>query len=259
RASTKGSGLRRRRLAHASLAPDIDASARQRSHCDVVPSQRYGSELVQPQGSAAGRSAGLLFDLFARASDRQRRCGRGAHVSAGSRAWRGQRAAAGSPRPGRGTGRQCDARWSQQADGGNVGNGAGRRCLDVCRGRSGGSAQGCAQYRLGNRASQGERHLALCRTYMVSLAAVLSLGFLLLVSLLLTTALAVGGKYIAAYVPELAMHALGSVVSFGMITLLFAMMFKWLPDTDVAWRDVWLGATITAALFEIGKLLIGLY
>jgi len=97
------------------------------------------------------------------------------------------------------------------------------------------------------------------RTYMVSLAAVLSLGFLLLVSLLLTTALAVGGKYIAPYVPELAMHALGSVVSFGMITLLFAMMFKWLPDTDVAWRDVWLGATVTAALFEIGKLLIGLY
>src|SRR6516162_2921708 len=96
-------------------------------------------------------------------------------------------------------------------------------------------------------------------TYMVSLAAVISLGFLLLVSLLLTTALAVGGKYVAPYVPELAMHALGSVVSFGMITLLFAMMFKWLPDTDVPWGDVWLGAAVTAALFEIGKLLIGLY
>jgi membrane protein len=97
------------------------------------------------------------------------------------------------------------------------------------------------------------------RTYVVSLAAVLSLGFLLLVSLLLTTALAAGGKYIAPYVPEVAMHALGSALSFGMITLLFAMMFKWLPDTYVAWRDVWLGAAVTAALFEIGKLLIGLY
>src|SRR5260370_34231863 len=42
-------------------------------------------------------------------------------------------------------------------------------------------------------------------------------------------------------------------------TLLFAMMFKWLPDTDVAWRDVWLGAAVTAVLFEIGKFLIGLY
>jgi membrane protein len=97
------------------------------------------------------------------------------------------------------------------------------------------------------------------RTYVVSLAAVLSLGFLLLVSLVLTTALAAGGKYIAPYVPEVAMHALGSALSFGTITLLFAMMFKWLPDTYVAWRDVWLGAAVTGALFEIGKLLIGLY
>ena len=94
---------------------------------------------------------------------------------------------------------------------------------------------------------------------MVSLAAVLSLGFLLLVSLLLTTALAAGGRYFAPYVPEIAMHALGSAVSFGMVTLLFAMMFKWLPETYVAWRDVWPGAAVTAALFEIGKLLIGLY
>jgi membrane protein len=97
------------------------------------------------------------------------------------------------------------------------------------------------------------------RTYIVSLAAVLSLGFLLLVSLLLTTALAAGGRYFAPYVPEIAMHALGSAVSFGMVTLLFAMMFKWLPDTYVAWRDVWPGAAVTAALFEIGKVLIGLY
>jgi membrane protein len=87
------------------------------------------------------------------------------------------------------------------------------------------------------------------RTYMVSLAAVLSLGFLLLVSLLLTTALAVGGKYFAPYVPEMAMHAVGSVVSFGMITLLFAMMFKWLPDTHVACdRQV----PEEAALYDLG-------
>ena len=97
------------------------------------------------------------------------------------------------------------------------------------------------------------------RTYIVSLAAVLSLGFLLLVSLLLTAALAAGGRYFAPYVPEVAMHALGSALSFGMVTLLFAMMFKWLPDTYVAWRDVWPGAAVTAALFEIGKVLIGLY
>jgi membrane protein len=48
-------------------------------------------------------------------------------------------------------------------------------------------------------------------------------------------------------------------VSFVVISLLFAMMFKWLPDTPIKWRDVWLGAILTAALFEVGKLLIGLY
>jgi membrane protein len=55
------------------------------------------------------------------------------------------------------------------------------------------------------------------------------------------------------------MQVAGSVVSFAAIGLLFAMMFKWLPDTPVEWRDVWLGAAITAALFEIGKFLIGIY
>src|SRR5258708_1396829 len=97
------------------------------------------------------------------------------------------------------------------------------------------------------------------RTYMVSLAAVLSLSFLLLISLLLTTALAVGGRYFAPYVPEAAMHAVGSLVSFGMITLLFAMMFKWLPDTDVAWRDVWLGAAGTARLRGVRDIPNGRY
>ncbi len=55
------------------------------------------------------------------------------------------------------------------------------------------------------------------------------------------------------------LHIVGWLVSFVLVTLLFAMMFKWLPDTDVTWRDVWLGAAITAALFELGKFLIGIY
>jgi membrane protein len=97
------------------------------------------------------------------------------------------------------------------------------------------------------------------RSYMVSLAGVLSLGFLLLVSLLVSAGLAAGGKYLAPYIPEAAMQGVTSLVSLGFVTLLFAMMFKWLPDAHVAWRDVWLGAVLTAALFEIGKLLIGLY
>jgi membrane protein len=91
------------------------------------------------------------------------------------------------------------------------------------------------------------------------LAGVLALGFLLLTSMLLTAALAAAGKYVAAYLPEATLQVAGFAASFAVISLLFAMMFKWLPDTKVEWRDVWLGAVLTAALFEVGKFLIGLY
>ncbi|HMG77398.1 MAG TPA: YihY/virulence factor BrkB family protein [Xanthobacteraceae bacterium] len=101
--------------------------------------------------------------------------------------------------------------------------------------------------------------LQLIRTYVISLAGVLSLGFLLLVSLIFTAVLAAIGKFVAPYFPEAAFQITGSAVSFGFVTILFAMMFKWLPDTQVDWRDVWLGAALTAALFEIGKFLIGFY
>ena len=97
------------------------------------------------------------------------------------------------------------------------------------------------------------------RTYVISFAGVLSLGFLLLVSMLLTTALSAAGKYLGAFVPEAALQMTGFIVSFLVIALLFAMMFKWLPDAKVAWADVWLGAVLTAALFELGKFLIALY
>ena len=97
------------------------------------------------------------------------------------------------------------------------------------------------------------------RTYILSLAGVMALGFLLLISMLVTTALSAGGKFFAPYLPEAAFQAVSFVVSFGVISLLFAMMFKWLPDTKIRWRDVWIGAIATAALFEIGKFLIGLY
>ena len=97
------------------------------------------------------------------------------------------------------------------------------------------------------------------RTYVISFAGVLSLGFLLLVSMLLTTALSAAGKYLGTFLPEAALQATGFVVSFLVIALLFAMMFKWLPDVKIAWADVWLGAILTAALFELGKFLIALY
>ena len=97
------------------------------------------------------------------------------------------------------------------------------------------------------------------RTYLISMAAVLSLGFLLLISLLFTTAISVTGSYFSEEVPVWTLHVAGSLVSFTLVSFLFAMMFKWLPDAIVKWSDVWIGAVITAALFEFGKLLIGIY
>ena len=97
------------------------------------------------------------------------------------------------------------------------------------------------------------------RNYVVSLAGVLALGFLLLVSLLVTTFLAAAGKYAGTYLPESMMHVISVLVSFFVIAALFAMMFKWLPDTSIDWYDVWLGALLTALLFELGKSAIGFY
>ena len=97
------------------------------------------------------------------------------------------------------------------------------------------------------------------RSYILSFAGVLALGFLLLVSLLVTTALAAIGKYASGLFDEWALHVGSLLASFSVISLLFAMMFKWLPDAPVDWYDVWLGAVLTAAFFEIGKLAIGFY
>ncbi|MBX9776198.1 MAG: YihY/virulence factor BrkB family protein [Xanthobacteraceae bacterium] len=97
------------------------------------------------------------------------------------------------------------------------------------------------------------------RTYVLSFAGVLAVGFLLLVSMLLTAALSAAGKYLGTFIPEVALQFIGSAVSFLVIALLFAMMFKWLPDAEVHWQDVWLGAVVTALLFEVGKFLISFY
>jgi membrane protein len=97
------------------------------------------------------------------------------------------------------------------------------------------------------------------RTYVVSLAAVLALGFLLVVSLTMTALVsAIGGSFTSSLGEGLAIAG-QHVLSFALITLLFAMMFKWLPDVQIDWGDVALGAVVTAALFTLGKLAIGLY
>jgi membrane protein len=97
------------------------------------------------------------------------------------------------------------------------------------------------------------------RSYVMSLAGVLALGFLLMVSLIVTAGLAAFGKYAAPHVQEWLLHLVSIIVSIGVISLLFAMMFKWLPETEIDWYDVWLGAILSAILFEIGKSAIGFY
>ena len=86
----------------------------------------------------------------------------------------------------------------------------------------------------------------------------LALGFLLLISLLLTTALSAGANLLAPFLRK-PFSSFGLLIGFAVSILLFAMMFKWLPDTDIGWRDVWLGGVVTALLFEIGKFAIGFY
>ena len=85
---------------------------------------------------------------------------------------------------------------------------------------------------------------------MLSFAAVLTLGFLLLVSLLVSAGLAAAGKYAATYLPESLLHVASMLVSFVVVMALFAMMFKWLPDVSVGWRDVWAGRVSHRAVFR---------
>ena len=95
----------------------------------------------------------------------------------------------------------------------------------------------------------------------LSFVAVLGTGFLLLVSLVLSSALSAAGKWFSGWLPlpEAVLQLVNFAVSFVVITGLFALIFKVLPDAQVAWRDVWVGAALTAALFTIGKFALGLY
>ncbi|MEP6767340.1 MAG: YihY/virulence factor BrkB family protein [Acidobacteriota bacterium] len=96
------------------------------------------------------------------------------------------------------------------------------------------------------------------RSRFLSLAMVLGTGFLLLVSLVISAALSAVGKKAGEEVTFL-FGALHSIISWAVVALLFALIFKFLPDTKIAWRDVWIGAGITSLLFVLGQFLIGLY
>lgn len=99
------------------------------------------------------------------------------------------------------------------------------------------------------------------RKRLLSLGMVIAIGFLLLVSLIVTSVISGFSDYVQILMPGLDALAqlINVVVGFGLTTLLFALMFKYLPDAVIAWRDVWFGAAATAVLFSVGKYLIGLY
>jgi membrane protein len=94
-----------------------------------------------------------------------------------------------------------------------------------------------------------------------SFTMILGIAFLLLVSLVISAALAAVTRYFEGLLPgsDILWLVLNYVITFGVITLLFALIFKILPDAKIAWSDVWLGAAVTAFLFMIGQLAIGLY
>jgi membrane protein len=102
---------------------------------------------------------------------------------------------------------------------------------------------------------------AAVRARLLSFAMTGVIAFLLLVSLVVSAALAALGHRADQIVPggEMVVHALNFAVSLAVVAVLFAAIFKVLPDVRIAWRDVWLGAAATALFFVVGKLLIGLY
>jgi membrane protein len=113
----------------------------------------------------------------------------------------------------------------------------------------------------GVEAKPGQGIWGFIKNRLLSFGMVVGIGFLLLVSLVVSAALAALGKYIGGLVPgmEAVWQIVNAVVSFAVITVLFAMVFKILPDVKIAWRDVWVGAVVTSFLFTMGKFLLGMY
>ncbi len=103
--------------------------------------------------------------------------------------------------------------------------------------------------------------MAMIKDRVLSFTMVFVIGFLLLISLVLSAGIAAAAKFLRGYIPASGgvwegANLLASVL---VITILFALIFRILPDTYIAWRDVWIGAALTSVLFTIGKFLIGLY
>jgi membrane protein len=103
--------------------------------------------------------------------------------------------------------------------------------------------------------------LGFLKERFLSVATVIVIGFLLLVALIIDTGISAAGDYMEHRLAggEVLWHIVELIVSTSMITVLFALIFRYMPDVRTSWRDVWLGAIVTAVLFNIGKFALGLY
>ncbi len=109
--------------------------------------------------------------------------------------------------------------------------------------------------------SKHSAFIVLLKTRFLSFSLVLVLAFLLLISLVISAALAVLERYVGTFWSSsmMVLSAVSQIISFSVIASLFAVIYKMLPDAPLSWRDVWIGAVFTAALFSLGKYAIGLY
>jgi membrane protein len=103
--------------------------------------------------------------------------------------------------------------------------------------------------------------MRMLKARFLSAAMVFGIGFLLLVSLIIDAVISAAGKYAGHRLPggEVIWQTLEQLVSLAVVTVLFAAIFRFLPDLRIAWRDVWLGAALTSVLFVIGKVVLGIY
>jgi membrane protein len=100
------------------------------------------------------------------------------------------------------------------------------------------------------------------RTRLFSFGLILSVGFLLLISLTITTIIAVMGDWVMNHWPNIVLiifYVLNFIISFGVVMVLFALLFKILPDANIQWKHLWWGSILTAFLFILGKTAIGFY
>ena len=110
-------------------------------------------------------------------------------------------------------------------------------------------------------AAKGSGIVHFLRTRLLSFGMILAIGFLLIVSLVASAAIAAWGNYWSGWFGgfEAALHVANFLIPLAVFTVLFAIIYKFMPRVSLQWRDVWIGAFVTSVLFSFGKFIIGMY